>query len=137
MTRILCGKAGALLGAVLFLGGCQALDLGGEPGPYDGRWVGRFTLSIGEKRCLRRINMSAEVVNGRMSGSVEEGKSIIRYSGRVDDDGNLVRGQFIQREYGNEGVMEGTFTQINGSGTWQNKRCQGKWTLRRVSTGQS
>ena len=137
MTRNSIFRFGAALAGLFLLSSCQMIDLAGEPGPYDGRWVGRLMLSIGEKKCLRRLNIAAEVINGRMTGKVEHGRSQIHYNGRIEENGEMPAGIIIQRDYGNEGIMTGTFTETNASGKWKNRRCEGKWTLRRVSTGNS
>ena len=121
---------------VVILTGCQSLGgmFAGEPEPYDGRWVGRLMLSIGEAGCFRRLNISGEVNSGRWNGQAKRGHTTVSYEGRVDaETGEMPQGTIYRNDFGRDGFMIGTFNQTTAKGTWKDRRCQGKWELRRVA----
>ena len=129
-------KLSVILLPAAVLTGCNSVTdmFAGEPEPYDGRWVGRLMLSIGEPGCFRRLNISGEVNSGRWSGQVNRGNTSVSYSGKIDaETGKMDRGTIYRKDYGRDGYMIGSFTETEASGTWKDRRCQGKWVLRRVA----
>lgn len=136
MMPMKLSKLSVILLPAAILTGCNSVTeiFAGEPEPYDGRWVGRLMLSIGEAGCFRRLNISGEVNSGRWSGQVKIGTTAVTYSGSIDPEtGKMDRGTIYRRDLGREGYMRGSFTQMEAKGTWKDESCQGKWVLRRIA----
>ncbi|WP_259780201.1 hypothetical protein [Aestuariispira ectoiniformans] len=125
--------AGAL-GTALLLGGClQTVGLGGEPGPYDGRWVGRISLSYGERSCLRRMPLQGTVEHGQLKALTRHKGKDVTLSGWVGDDGVLQNGEVETFIIDRRTEMTGRFDGEEASGRWKTSSCEGQWNLRKVS----
>lgn len=124
----------ALILVTLGLGGClETVIPKGEPGPYDGRWVGRINLSYGERSCLRRNPLQGTIEGGYLTALTRHKDAEIKITGFVTTDGVLERGDVYTGRFDRDTGITGEFSESEARGRWKTDKCQGEWTLRRVS----
>lgn len=126
----------ALGGLLVFLvSGCMAttaLQMGGAPHPFDGKWQGLMRLSIGTADCVRRLGMNVTVQNGKISGRVLLKDKPRFIDGFLADDGGEDRFKIRHSTRFYDYKFVGKFAEETAKGTWKSRDCAGSWSLRKV-----
>ena len=122
-------------GIFLILSACISTDSfisEAEPEKFDGVWSGLITLSIGDQTCMRRENFMLRISQGQIAGKTRDIKYKTNFKGIIGDDGTVINGAIELGTLTRNSDFQGSFSEKDASGTWQSKRCKGKWTLRKI-----
>jgi hypothetical protein len=95
---------------------------------YDGEWVGEVDLESGIDRCVKHINMSGTIADGKIDIRGTWSGSPVFFRGTVNDDGRIEKGKVRLRGPVTKAVAEGGFADGTISGTWvAEEKCN--WTF--------
>ena len=100
---------------------------------YDGEWAGAVDLDSGTKRCVKHINISGTITDGKLDIRGTWSGSPVFFRGTVDDDGRIEKGKVRLRGPVTKAVAEGGYADGEISGTWiAEDKCTWKFSLSRV-----
>lgn len=134
MNRIFTkGLATATVMLVAGCGGPMGSAFKGEPTPYDGAWVGQFSISVRTYECkLSRGGIRATIEGGRIEGMVRQPGERHKLYGSLDESGTLSDAETYPNYLKEKAFFEGALTETEGEGSWSNEDCKGTWTLRKI-----
>ena len=100
---------------------------------YDGEWAGSVELDTGTKRCVKQINISGTITDGKLDIRGTWSGSPVFFRGTVDDDGRIEKGKVRLRGPVTKAVAEGGYADGEISGTWvAEDTCTWRFSLSRT-----
>lgn len=119
-----------LLGIFVLSWGCSEIPEAKVtvPSTFDGRWVGRYSSSIGLITCPSQGLMELSVRSGEIMGVLQTEGAFQTIQGFVTTAGAVRDTVFVDRTRA-VAEMTGSFGEKGASGRWIGPTCEGTWQI--------